>query len=150
MKRPQPHSRPAPKGPTQRQLRAGELVRHALVDIFREEEINDAALHGVSVTVTEARVSPDLRHAIVFVEPLGGDDYAAVVAALNKHAKFIRGRLGKLIDMRFTPELKFLHDESFNEAARMNRLFADPKVSQDIARTDFTPDAPSASWKDED
>lgn len=145
MKRPPTPSRPAPKGPSQRQLRAGELVRHALVDIFREEEIADPALHGVSVTVTEARVSPDLRHAIVFVEPLGGVDYPAVVTALNKHAKFIRGRLGRLIDMRFTPELKFLHDESFNEAARMNRLFEDPRV-----RRDLTPDTPSDSWKDED
>jgi ribosome-binding factor A len=145
MKRPQSHGRAAPSGPSQRQLRAGELVRHALVDIFREEEINDPALAGVSVTVTEARLSPDLRHATVFVEPLGGEQFGPVVEALNRHAKFIRGRLGKLIDMRFTPDLKFLHDESFNEAARMARLFDDPKV-----RRDLTPDAPSDSWKDED
>jgi ribosome-binding factor A len=145
MKRPHNSGRATPQGPTQRQLRAGELVRHALVDIFREEEINDPALKGVSVTVTEARISPDLRHAIVFVEPLGGEHYAEVIKALNKHAKFIRGRLGKLIDMRFTPELKFLHDESFNEAARMNRLFDDPKVRQDLR-----PQEPSDSWKDED
>jgi ribosome-binding factor A len=141
-----PHSpRPAPAGPTQRQLRAGELVRHALVDIFREEEISDPALAGVSVTVTEVRVSPDLRHATAFVEPLGGQHYPEVIAALNKHAKFIRGRLGKLIDLRFTPEVKFLHDESFNEAARMNRLFDDPRVAQDLR-----PQPPSDSWKDED
>lgn len=145
MKRPHNSGRATPQGPTQRQLRAGELVRHALVDIFREEEINDPALKGVSVTVTEARISPDLRHAIVFVEPLGGEHYAEVIAALNKHAKFIRGRLGKLIDMRFTPELKFLHDESFNEAARMNRLFDDPRVARDLR-----PQPPSDSWKDED
>jgi ribosome-binding factor A len=145
MKRPNAHGRGAPAGPTQRQLRAGELVRHALVDIFREEEIADPALTGVSVTVTEVRVSPDLRHATVFVEPLGGTDYPAVVEALNKHAKFVRGRLGKLIDMRFTPDLKFLHDESFNEAARMSRLFDDPRV-----RRDLTPEEPSDSWKDED
>jgi ribosome-binding factor A len=141
-----PHSpRPAPAGPTQRQLRAGELVRHALVDIFREEEISDPALAGVSVTVTEVRVSPDLRHATAFVEPLGGEHYPEVIAALNKHAKFIRGRLGKLIDLRFTPEVKFLHDESFNEAARMSRLFDDPRVAQDLR-----PQPPSDSWKDED
>lgn len=145
MKRPHTSGRATPQGPTQRQLRAGELVRHALVDIFREEEINDPALKGVSVTVTEARISPDLRHAIVFVEPLGGEHYAEVIKALNKHAKFIRGRLGKLIDMRFTPELKFLHDESFNEAARMSRLFDDPRVAQDLR-----PQPPSDSWKDED
>jgi len=145
MKRPQPTNRAAPKGPTQRQLRAGELVRHALVDIFREEDIADPALAGVSVTVTEARLSPDLRHAIVFVEPLGGEHYPEVIAALNKHAKFIRGKLGRLIDMRFTPDLKFLHDESFNEAARMTRLFDDPRVAQDLR-----PQPPSDSWKEED
>jgi len=143
MKRPQ--QRRAPPGPSQRQLRAGELVRHALVDIFREEEIADPSLAGVSVTVTEVRVSPDLRHATVFVEPLGGERFADVVAALNRHAKFIRGRLGRMIDMRFTPELKFLHDESFNEAARMNRLFEDPRVARDLR-----PQPPSDSWKDED
>jgi len=135
----------APQGPTQRQLRAGELVRHALVEILREEDITDAALEGVSVTVTEVRVSPDLRHAIVFVEPLGGVHAPEVVGGLNRHSKFIRGKLGRSIDMRFTPELKFLHDESFDEAARMNRLFDDPRV-----RRDLTPDEPSDSWKDED
>jgi len=145
MKRPNSHGRAAPQGPSQRQLRAGELVRHALVDIFREEEIADPALKGVSVTVTEVRLSPDLRHATVFVEPLGGEHYDEVIKALNKHAKFVRGRLGKLIDMRFTPDLKFLHDESFNEAARMSRLFDDPKVRQDL-----NPDPVSSSWKDED
>ena len=145
MSRPPVRSRPAPKGPSQRQLRAGELVRHALVDIFREEEINDPALAGVSVTVTEVRMGPDLRHAMVFVEPLGGENAHEVTKALNKHAKFVRGHLGRMIDMRFTPDLHFRHDESFTEAARMARLFDDPKV-----RRDLTPDEPSDSWKDED
>jgi ribosome-binding factor A len=143
MKRHTPH---APSGPSQRQLRAGELVRHALVEILREEEINDAVLIGVSVTVTEVRMSPDLRHATVFVEPLGGGGQAAeVVAGLNRHAKFLRGRLGHAIAMKFTPALKFIHDESFDEATRMNRLFEDPRVAQDLQ-----PHAPSDSWKDED
>lgn len=137
------------QGPSQRQLRAGELVRHSLVEILREEDLSDPALEGVSVTVTEVRMSPDLRHATVFVEPLGGGHAAEVVEGLNRHAKFLRGRLGRTIEMKFTPDLKFLHDESFNEAQRMDRLFDDPKVRQDL-RTDFTPDAPSDSWKDED
>ncbi len=138
--------RGAPQGPTQRQLRAGELIRHALVEILREKEFTDEALAGVSVTITEVRMSPDLRHALCFIEPLGGGDAAnAVVKAMNKHAKFVRGRLGRSIDMKFTPALKFLHDESFDEATRMNRLFEDPRVRQDL-----TPDEPSASWKDED
>jgi len=145
MSRPPVRSRPAPKGPSQRQLRAGELVRHALVDIFREEEINDPALAGVSVTVTEVRMGPDLRHAMVFVEPLGGENAHEVTKALNKHVKFVRGHLGRMIDMRFTPDLHFRHDETFTEAARMARLFDDPKV-----RRDLTPDEPSDSWKDED
>ena len=81
------------------------------------------------MTVTEVRMSPDLRHATVFVEPLGGGHAPEVVKALNRHAKFLRGRLGRTIDMKFTPDLKFLHDESFDEAARMSRLFEDPARS---------------------
>jgi ribosome-binding factor A len=123
-------------GPTQRQLRAGELVRHALVEILREEEFDDAVLHRTSVTVTEVRISPDLRHAVVFVEPLGGAHAGEVVAALNKHARFLRGRLGHVIALKFTPDLKFLHDESFAEAERIGRLFEDPRVRADLARED--------------
>ena len=145
MKRSSPKGRAAPAGPSQRQLRAGELMRHALVEILREEDFNDEALTGVSVTVTEVRMSPDLRHAVCFVEPLGGEHADVVVKALNRHAKFLRGRLGRLIDMKFTPDLKFLHDQSFDEAARIGALFADPRVAQDL-----TPQPPSDSWKDED
>ena len=130
---PKPTGRAAATGPSQRQLRAGELVRHALVEILREEDLADPDLAGVSVTVTEVRMSPDLRHAICFVEPLGGEHAGPVVAGLVRSSKFLRGRLGHMIELKFTPELKFLHDESFNEAARMSRLFDDPKVRQDLA-----------------
>ena len=129
---------PAELGPTQRQLRAGELVRHALVEILREEEIHDEALHGISITVTEVRVSPDLRHATVFVEPLGAGletthvQVGPAIEALNKHSKFFRGLLGKMIDMKFTPDLRFLHDESFNEAARIDALFLRPDIARDL------------------
>lgn len=134
------HSDTAGHGPSQRQLRAGELVRHALVDILREEDIHDEALSGVSVTVTEVRLSPDLKHATCFVEPLGaGIDTAPVaghesevVKALNDHAKFLRGLLGRRIDMKFTPDLRFRHDESFEVAARMDALLADPRVQADL------------------
>lgn len=130
MKRPSHHAgRDA--GPSQRQLRAGELVRHALVEVLREEELLDPALDGVSVTVTEVRMSPDLKHAVCFVEPLGGAKAEEVVAGLNRLAKFLRGRLGRLIDLRFTPDLKFLHDESFDEAAHIARLLDDPRVKRD-------------------
>jgi len=125
-------------GPTQRQLRAGELVRHALVEILREEDIHDEALHGISITVTEVRVSPDLRHATVFVEPLGAGletshvQVGPAIEALNRHSKFFRGLLGKMIDMKFTPDLRFLHDESFNEAARIDALFLRPDIARDL------------------
>jgi len=145
MKRTTSKGHAAAAGPTQRQLRAGELMRHALVEILREEEFDDPDLSGVSVTVTEVRMSPDLRHAVCFVEPLGGEHAPEVVKGLNRHAKFLRGRLGRMIDMKFTPDLKFLHDESFDEAERIGRLFDDPKVRQDL-----TPQPPSDSWKDED
>jgi len=129
-------SKSGPAGPSQRQLRAGELVRHALVDILRQEDLQDEALVGVSVTITEVRTSPDLRHATVFVEPLGGGRADAVVAGLNRVAKFLRGRLGHSIDMKFTPALRFVHDESFNNAAYIDRLFDDPRVRADIGRSD--------------
>lgn len=122
-----------PPGPSQRQLRAGELTRHALVEVMREHEIQDPDLAGVPITVTQVRMSPDLRHAVCFVEPLGGQKYTVVVDALNRHAKFLRGRLGRAIEMKFTPDLKFVHDETFNEASRINALFDDPTVAQDLA-----------------
>ena len=136
--------KPNPKAGTvsQRQLRAAELIRHALVDVLREEYIHDPALKDVSVTVTEVRLSPDLKHATCFVEPLGagvdttdvGGHVDEIIKALNAHAKFLRGVLGRRIDMRFTPDLRFRHDESFAAAERLNRLLDDPRVQADIAR----------------
>jgi ribosome-binding factor A len=135
---------PAGKAPSQRQLRAGELIRHALVDILRQEEIRDEALADVSITVTEVRLSPDLKHATCFVEPLGAGVEAAptngheseIIKALNVHAKFIRGQLGRRLDMKFTPDLRFRHDESFGAANYMDRLFDDPRVRADLERRD--------------
>ncbi len=121
------------QGPTQRQLRAGELIRHALADILRQGELHDETLAVASVTVTEVRMSPDLRHAACFIQPLGGVHADQVVEALNRHAKFLRGRLGREIDMKFTPDLRFLHDESFDEAARMDVLFNSPAVRRDTS-----------------
>ena len=136
--------KPNPKAGTvsQRQLRAAELIRHALDDVLREEDIHDPALKDVSVTVTEVRLSPDLKHATCFVEPLGagvdttdvGGHVDEIIKALNAHAKFLRGVLGRRIDMRFTPDLRFRHDESFAAAERLNRLLDDPRVQADIAR----------------
>ena len=120
-------------GPSQRQLRAGELVRHALAGILREEDLPDLA---TPVTVTEVRLSPDLRHATVFVEPLGGAHAAEAVAVLNRHAKFLRGKLGRQIELKFTPDLRFVHDESFDAAARMDALFNRPDVRRDLEHGD--------------
>lgn len=129
-----PGKPPAGAPASQRQLRAGELVRHALAELLREVEVRDAALAGVSVTVAEVRASPDLRHATVFVEPLGGADADAVVAGLNRAAKFLRGHLGRAIDMKFTPDLHFVKDQSFDTATRMNAMFAIPEVARDLAK----------------
>ncbi len=139
-------ARGADHGPSQRQLRAGELVRHALVEILREEDLHDEALQGAPVTLTEVRMSPDLKHATCFVEPLGaglarggstakagGEHARETVAALNRHAKFLRGRLGREIELKFTPELRFVHDESFDEAARIDALLGRPEVKRDWA-----------------
>ena len=127
-------------GPSQRQLRAGELIRHALVEVLREEEIADPSLAGASLTVTVVRMSPDLKHAICFVELLGagvtGAKTTDAIGALNHAAKFLRGRLGRHIELKFTPDLKFIHDESFNSAAYMDRLFSNPKVQADLKDED--------------
>lgn len=133
MRRPAKGGHSQAQGPSQRQLRAGELIRHALADILRQGELHDEALEGASVTVTEVRMSPDLKHAVCFVEPLGGGHAGEVVKALNRHARFLRGRLGREIDMKFTPDLRFVHDESFDEASRMDALFNSPAVRRDIA-----------------
>ena len=120
-------------GRSQRQLKAGELVRHSLSQILREEPLRDPALLNRSITVTEVRLSPDFRHATVFVEPLGGENAAEVVAALNRVSKYLRGVLGRSVEMKFTPELHFIHDESFDAALSMNRLFDNPVVQRDLS-----------------
>ncbi|MBY0421893.1 MAG: 30S ribosome-binding factor RbfA [Parvularculaceae bacterium] len=124
------------KGPSQRQLRAGELVRHALAEILQREDLREPALRGLSITVSEVRTSPDLKQATAFVTPLGGGakgaDVPAVVAALNRVAPHLRGHLGKKIDMKFTPALKFLADESFDEAQKIEALLHRPEVARDL------------------
>ena len=144
MSRPSHSGRRSPAGPTQRQLRAGELVRHALVEILREEDFADPDLAGVSITLSEVRVSPDLKHALCFVEPLGGVHAPEVIAGLNRASRFLRGRLGHAIEMKFTPALKFIHDDSFDTATYMNRLLADPRVRRDIEASEDEDESDSA------
>ncbi len=119
------------KAATQRQLRVGELIRHALADILLRGEIADPDL-GRPVTVTEVRLSPDLRHATVYVRPLGAGDAAALVAALKRHHRFLRGELAKRVEMKYLPVLVFRIDESFDEAERIDALLRSPDVARDL------------------
>lgn len=133
-------------GPTQRQLRVGEALRHALAEVLRRGDIRDPDLAGISVTITQVKPSPDMRHATVFCEPLGGKNAKAIVAALNKHKGYLRGEMGRLITMKFTPELRFLEDESFAEAQKIETLLKSSRVQQDLS----APTGDDAPNEDED
>lgn len=122
----------AGKPPTQRQLRVGEEIRHALVRILTEETFRDPALHDVSITVSEVRPAPDLKSAKAFVYPLGGRTADEVVAGLNRASAFVRGRLGKKVHLKFTPRLTFVADRSFDTASGINDLLHNDRVAQDI------------------
>ena len=121
-------------GPSQRQLRAAELVRHALVEILAREELRDPALRGVSVTVGEVRASPDLKHMTAFVSSLGPSDPRGIADGLTRIAPFLRGRLAKLVDLRFMPQLHFQPDISYDEARHIDELLASPDVARDLKR----------------
>ncbi|MEM6913953.1 MAG: 30S ribosome-binding factor RbfA [Pseudomonadota bacterium] len=110
------------KGPSQRQLRAGELVRHELAQMFQREEVHDDRLSGRSVTVTEVTASPDLKQATVFVTTLGGFEVEETVIALRDMAPKIRGVLAPKLSMKFIPQLRFEKDESFDRADRISEL----------------------------
>ncbi len=120
------------KGPSQRQLRAGEVIRHALVEIIQRETWREPALQGVSVTVSEVRVSPDLKNATAYASPLGGGDEIEVVSALNKVAPYLRKLLGGKIDLKYTPALSFRSDDTFAEAQKIDALLARPDVARDL------------------
>ncbi|MAF96084.1 MAG: ribosome-binding factor A [Rhodospirillaceae bacterium] len=121
------------KAPSQRQLRVGEELRHALAWILKRGDIRDPGLAGVAVTVTEVRVSPDLRNARAFVMPLGGGEIEDVVAALNRAAPFLRRQMGKAVKLKYLPGLNFIADKSFDQAGRIHDLLKDPSVARDLA-----------------
>ena len=123
-------------GPSQRQLRAAELVRHALVEIIAREDFHDPALQGVSITVGEVRASPDLKHMTAFVSALGPNDAQAIADGLTRSASFLRGRLAREIDLRFTPQLHFQPDVSYDEARHIDELLASPEVARDLRHED--------------
>jgi ribosome-binding factor A len=120
------------KPPSQRQLKVGELIRHALADILSRGEITDEVLSRHSLTVPEVRMSPDLKLATVYVFPLGGGEADEVVAHLNKHKRYLRGLVAKQVSMKFMPEIRFKVDTSFEASARIDALLASPKVARDL------------------
>ena len=121
-------------------LRVGELVRHALAAFLQRGEIEDETLTGAVVTVPEVRMTPDLKLANVYVMPLGGERAAEIVEALNRHHKFIRGRVAPELDLKFAPDLRFFVDTTFDEFARVDALLRSERVRQDL-EDDDEPDA---------
>ena len=123
-------------GPSQRQLRVGETLRHALAEILVRGDIRDPDLMGVSVTITQVLPSGDMRHATAYCEPLGGKNADKIVAALNRHKAYLRGQMGHLIALKFTPELRFVEDKSFAEAERIENILKSERVQRDLNKTD--------------
>jgi ribosome-binding factor A len=122
-------------GPSQRMLRVGEMIRHALAEMLTRGDIHDDVLASHVVTIPEVRMSPDLKLATVFVMPLGGKDIKPVIAALESHKKYIRAEIAHEINLKFAPDLRFNEDVSFEEATRIDRLLDSPKVRQDTKKS---------------
>ena len=121
-------------GPSQRQQRVAELVRHALAEVLSRGDLQDDVLASHVVTIPEVRMSPDLKLATAFVMPLGGKDEGAVLAALDRHRKLLRQEVARRVNLKFAPDLRFLRDESFDEAARIDALLRTERVARDTGR----------------
>ena len=126
------HNDVSPEGRSVRVLRVGEQVRHILSEILTRGDVHDDVLTSHSVSVTEVRMSPDLRHATVFVKPLLGKDEAAVLKALRTNTAYLQREVAHRIRMKYAAKLKFLPDESFDEASHIDQLLRDPKVARDL------------------
>ena len=122
------------RAPSQRQLRVGELIRHALAEILQRGEVHDPDLEKVVVTVPEVRVTPDLKLATVYVMPLGGKDAEKILAACERNKKYLRGEIAHRINLRYAPEIKFRLDTSFDEGERIDALLRSPEVKKDLGR----------------
>jgi ribosome-binding factor A len=125
-----------PTGPNQRMLRVGELVRHALAGVFARGEIDDPLLEGKVITVPEVRMSNDLKLASAYIVPLGGEGADEIVAALNRHTRFIRGRIAPELDLKFAPEVRFFVDTTFDEFGKIDALLRSDRVQRDIHKDD--------------
>jgi ribosome-binding factor A len=123
-----------PSGPSQRQQRVAELVRHALAEVLQRGDISDPVLATHVVTVPEVRMSPDLKLATAYIMPLGGKDERPVLEALDRHKKVLRTEVARRVNLKFAPDLRFRRDESFDEAARIDALLRTEKVQRDVAR----------------
>ena len=125
--------RGAPPGASQRQLRVGEAVRHAIADILAHGSVHDPDLEGHIITVPEVRMSPDLKLATIYVMPLGGRNTDIVIAALERNRKFLRGEIARRVNLKFAPDIRFRVDERFDEAERIEKLLRTPAVQRDLA-----------------
>ena len=119
-------------GPSQRQLRVGEVIRHALAQMLARGDIHDDVLAQHLVTIPEVRMSADLKLASIYVMPLGGKDLEPVLAALDRNRRYIRGEVAKAVNLKFAPDVRFMPDASFEEASRIDRLLASDKVRRDL------------------
>ncbi len=130
---PRHHRKSSAAGGSQRQLRVGETVRHAVADILVNGSVHDSELEGHIITVPEVRMSPDLKLATIYVMPLGGRDTEIVIAALERHKKFLRGEVARRVNLKFAPDLRFRVDDRFDEAERIEKLLRTPAVQKDLA-----------------
>jgi ribosome-binding factor A len=124
--------RDSPPGGSQRQLRVGELVRHAMADMLTRGDVHDPVIEGHLITVPEVRMTADLRLATIYIMPLGGRDANEVVAAFERHKKFLRGEIAHRINLKFAPDIRFRVDERFAEAERIDKLLHSPAVKRDL------------------
>ncbi|WP_066481103.1 MULTISPECIES: 30S ribosome-binding factor RbfA [unclassified Sphingomonas] len=115
-----------------RLLRVGEQVRHALSDVLMRGDVHDDTLASHSVSITEVRMSPDLRHATVFVKPLLGKDEDAVLKALRTNTAYLQGEVARRVNLKYAARLKFLADESFDEATHIDTLLRKPEIARDL------------------
>jgi ribosome-binding factor A len=119
-------------GPSQRQLRVAEEIRHVLAEVFLRTEFHDKELAGQKLTISEVRMSPDLKHAAVFITRLGNKDVTPLLPALKRVSPFLRSQLAPKLGLRVTPDLKFLQDAALDEATRINKLLKAPEVARDL------------------
>ena len=130
---PRHHHREQTAGPSQRQLRVGELIRHALAEMLSRGDIHDPVIEGHMITVPEVRMTADLRLATIYVMPLGGRDTEIVLTALDRNKRFLRGEIAHRVNLKFAPEIRFRADERFDEAERIEKLLRTPAVQRDLA-----------------